>query len=162
MPNDAPPDSLDEHRHFLTNVLNNLTNCEAYQKQRPMKVQSYTPLLSSMLSLLEKMRNQPTMDQLQATINQIKNTTEQTLTKVTYVERKQDTARTTPTTSSAATTVLEYSLSPISSSSALQAAMTAISSHLRSKINIMPSTVYLTGYESRVCALRHSDGILHA
>ena len=104
MPNDAPPDSLDEHRHFLTNVLNNLTNCEAYQKQRPMKVQSYTPLLSSMLSLLEKMRNQPTMDQLQATINQIKNTTEQTLTKVTYVERKQDTARTTPTTSSAATT----------------------------------------------------------
>ena len=37
VPNDAPPDSLDEHRHFLTNVLNNLTNYEAYQKQRPMK-----------------------------------------------------------------------------------------------------------------------------
>ena len=41
-------------------------------------------------------------------------------------------------------TVLEYSLSPIISSSALQAAMTAISSHLRSNFNIMPSTVYLT------------------
>ena len=40
--------------------------------------------------------------------------------------------------------LLEYSLSPISSSSALQAAMTAISSHLRSNFNIMPSTVYLT------------------
>ena len=40
--------------------------------------------------------------------------------------------------------VLEYSLSPISSSSALQAAMTAIGSHLRSNFNIMPSTVYLT------------------
>ena len=39
---------------------------------------------------------------------------------------------------------MEYSLSPISSSSALQAAMTAISSHLRSNFNIMPSTVYLT------------------
>ena len=58
--------------------------------------------------------------------------------------------------------LLEYSLSPIRSSSALQAAMTAISSHLRSNFNIMPSTVYLTGYESRVCALRPSDGILHA
>ena len=45
--------------------------------------------------------------------------------------------------------VLEYSLSPISSSSALQAAMTAISSHLRSNFNIMPSTVYLTGWPSR-------------
>ena len=40
--------------------------------------------------------------------------------------------------------MLEYSLSPISSSSALQAAMTTISSHLRSNFNIMPSTVYLT------------------
>ena len=39
---------------------------------------------------------------------------------------------------------MEYSLSPISSSSALQAAMTAISSHLRSNFNIMPSTVHLT------------------
>ena len=58
--------------------------------------------------------------------------------------------------------LLEYSLSPIRSSSALQAAMTAISSHLRSNFNIMPSTVYLTGYESRGCALRPSDGILHA
>ena len=45
------------------------------------------------------------------------------------------------------TSLLEYSLSPITSSSALQAAMTAISSHLRSNFNIMPSTVCLTGYE---------------
>ena len=55
--------------------------------------------------------------------------------------------------------MLEYSLSPISSSSALQAAMTAISSHLRSNFNIMPSTVYLTKYTQKRfgCGIWHGD-----